>query len=110
MFQTNSLLEYWNSVVERCGVILEDGSIIELPNSAENQAEDFSFPRSYFEKYPTTVATWHTHPTGNPNLSVNDYKSFLTLPDLFHYVVGDGIVWAFYVRENKVFLYEDGGV
>lgn len=110
MFELTTLHEYWNPLTERCGLILRDETILEIPNKHENPANGFSFPRSYFDQNPGALATWHTHPTGNPNLSYEDYKIFLSQPKLFHYIVGDGIVWGFYVRNNKVFLYEDAGV
>lgn len=107
MFEPNFLLDYWNSLVERCGVILEDGKIVELVNSHQAPDQGFAFPPSTFEENPTAVATWHTHPDGNPNLSVPDYHSFLTKPTLFHYIAGDGKVWGFYIQEDKVLRYED---
>lgn len=107
MFDSKSLLEYWNSTTERCGVILSSGQILELKNVHETPDNGFSFSSEVFESYSEVVATWHTHPNGHPNLSVEDYKSFLTQPKLFHYIVGSGIVWCFYVQEDRVLLYED---
>lgn len=107
MFDINSLLEYWSPVVERCGLVLESGEIIELPNTAQDQTREFSFPESNFKKYPNAVATWHTHPSTNPNLSVEDYLSFLKNPEVFHYIVGGGKVWGFYVKDKRVLRYED---
>lgn len=104
------LVEYWNPLVERCGLVLKDGSIIELPNTNPNPALHFSFSKDYFGSYSDCVATWHTHPDGNPNLSIADYESFLKYPNLFHYIVGDGIVWGYYIQENRVFLYEDDSI
>ncbi len=108
MFEPNSLLEFWNPLVERCGVILADDSIIEIPNTHSEPSDNFSFSKEQFEKYPNCVATWHTHPSGEANLSVNDYNTFLKNPKFFNYIVGNGIVWGFYVRDNRVYLYEDG--
>jgi len=110
MFDTKSLVEYWNPLVERCGLILADGKILEVPNTHPKPEDHFSIARSYFTEYPDALATWHTHPSGQANLTVEDYRAFLTQPNLFHYIVGDGIVWGFYVKENRVYLYEDDGV
>lgn len=104
------LADYWNSLVERCGLILKDGTIIELVNTHPKPDENFSFSKEEFNKYPTCVATWHTHPRGNSNLTPEDYKAFLNYPEFFHYIVGDGTIWGFYVQEGRVFLYEDGDV
>lgn len=110
MFAPAILCEYWNPLVERCGLVLDDDTVIEIPNTAATPENDFSFPRSYFDHYSGCVATWHTHPKNDPNLSIQDYKVFLTQPNLFHYIATDGIVWGFYVRNNKVFLYEDDSI
>ena len=107
MFNLKQLEEFWNPNVERCGLILDSGEIIEVPNRAADPTQDFSFPLSYFQEHPNTAAVWHTHPNGNPNLSVPDYQTFLKHPSLFHYIVGNGKVWGYYVKENRVFLYEE---
>ncbi len=104
------LADYWNSLVERCGLILKDGSIVELVNTHINPEGNFSFSKEEFDRYPTCIATWHTHPRGNSNLTVEDYEAFLKYPNYFHYIVGDGTVWGFYVREGRVFLYEDDSI
>ena len=39
-----------------------------------------------------TVATWHTHPGETSVLSVGDYDTFTSYPQLDHYIVGkDGV-------------------
>lgn len=106
MFALENLLEYWSPVVERCGIILDSGEIIELPNTHASPTTHFSFDTSYF-KHPNVVASWHTHPSTGPNLSVDDYLAFLGHPEVFHYIVGGGKVWGFYIKDKRVLRYED---
>ena len=107
MFDKQTLLEYWSPVIERCGFVLPSGTIIEVPNTHPNPTTNFAFAESYFKKFDNAIATWHTHPSTGPNLSVEDYRSFLSHPEVFHYIVGDGKVWGFYVKDNRVLRYED---
>lgn len=40
------------------------------------------------------MASWHTHPGGTANLSVEDWETFVQWPEQLHVIVGsDGIRW-----------------
>lgn len=105
----NALLKdlgsYWNPDVERCGVILTDGSILQLPNTSPTPALTFELS---LEGLPDISATWHTHPTTGGNLSTPDYLLFLQHPKLWHYIVGGpNDVRAYYIEDSRVMLHED---
>ena len=95
------LTEFWNPLVERCGVITPNG-VIELQNNHPQPDLGFRISKTDFPE--DTSATWHTHPSGMANLSTPDYCLFLLLPDLDHYIVAENVVWKYYVKDNKVFL------
>ncbi len=71
---------------ERCGVITKLGEIIELPNSS-------TFPNNSYLIYEKDIqgleiiATWHSHPRGPLNLSIDDYNNFAELSELKHLVL-----------------------
>jgi proteasome lid subunit RPN8/RPN11 len=76
---------------ERCGLILDDGSTIEIENVAEDKTD--SYDMNPEEVLPHLEAgrvrgTWHTHPGSDPNLSGDDYLGFLGYPDLEHSIIG----------------------
>lgn len=103
-----SLLDLWSPFLERCGLVLKDGTTVELPNVHEDPQRGFRIAPEEILKYePQTAATWHTHPHTGPNLSLADYRCFLNWPELFHYVVGHGKVWCYYVEQNRVLLHDD---
>lgn len=80
-----------NDLHERCGVVLEDGTILELTNIAEEPAGSFEIdPTELLEQLETgrVKATWHTHIDSGPNLSGADYDGFLAWPELEHFVIG----------------------
>lgn len=77
--------------LERCGLVMKDGTVIELENIAPE-------PEIGFEMNPEAVlpllqtgeveATWHTHPKHDPILSGEDYNFFTAWPDLAHIIIG----------------------
>ena len=76
---------------ERCGVIMDDGNIVEILNINEEPEKGFEMePVAFIELIKTrhVVGTWHTHPDGSPVLSGEDYTTFLAWPDLEHSVIG----------------------
>lgn len=76
---------------ERCGLILKDGTVVELENVAEDPLASFEMaPESVlpFLQSGEAVSTWHTHPHSDPNLSGEDYSCFLAWPDLSHIIIG----------------------
>ncbi len=79
---------------ERCGLILEDGSIVEIDNIHPDPLNGFAMPMELVSARGVH-ATWHTHPRTGPNLSVQDYKAFRELPKLRHYVVALTEIWCY---------------
>lgn len=73
---------------ERCGVVLSDGQIIEVPNSSTYPVNSFVISeRDIAEYLDRLIATWHTHPRGPNNLSIDDYNTFMDLSQLHHIIV-----------------------
>lgn len=96
-----------DAVEERCGLILKDGTVIEVDNVADEPEKGFEIPAEKLIEYEDDLAgTWHTHPGEGKNLSARDYHGFLTWPKLSHYIIGnDGV--AKYVVEDGVVLSAD---
>lgn len=96
-----------NDTQERCGLILKDGSVIELDNIAVDKENGYQISPADIVKYEDTmVGSWHTHPGHDSNLSEKDYVGFLMWPDLTHYIVGiDGV--AKYTIKDGIILNVD---
>lgn len=78
---------------EKCGLVLATGRIVEVSNVAEDPVTGFKMNAVEVlnflqKKRAKPIATWHTHPGGDPNLSEKDYAGFLQWPDWDHYIVG----------------------
>ena len=103
----SKLLEYWVSSIERFGLVLDDGSIVELRNQSQRPDQNAVVAQDDIDAHgDRVVATWHTHLKGNVNLSAADYRMFLGMPQCMHYIVTDTRVRSFVVRNNKVMLHE----
>lgn len=73
---------------ERCGVVLTNGDIIELPNRSSHPNNSFMMQESDTSPYQEQIfATWHTHPRGPNNLSIEDYNTFAELEDIYHLIL-----------------------
>ena len=80
--------------LERGGVILDDGSLVEMTNFSEEENVCALDPLELLSVEDRLVATWHTHPTATAALSGMDWETFAGWPDLHHCIVGtDGIRW-----------------
>lgn len=79
---------------ERCGVILDTGEVLEIPNVHPDPSDAFAMPVEVLTA-SNVVATWHTHPRSGPNLSVADYFAFTSQPRLRHYIVSASGTWSF---------------
>jgi proteasome lid subunit RPN8/RPN11 len=102
-----NLKEYWDPHVERCGVILQDMTVVELSNLSPNPTEGFEMDIEQVLALKP-IATWHTHPKTSANLSAPDYLLYLQHPDLWHYIVGSaGETWCYFVEDGVVLLHED---
>jgi proteasome lid subunit RPN8/RPN11 len=89
--------------LERCGFVLTDGEVVEVNNTHPEPEKGFVIPAASFRKYEDRiVATWHTHPKANANLSQEDYKGFSQWPQLRHYIIGVDGVRAFEVTDGLV--------
>jgi proteasome lid subunit RPN8/RPN11 len=86
---------------ERVWLISRRG-IQELPNLAEDPRNNFRIDVEKLEE-PEILATLHNHPSGNLNLSVNDYYAFQNYPHLLHFIVNkEGQYRAYRVQEGYV--------
>lgn len=68
--------------------------VVELPNICDDPYNGFELSFENQDKLddPNTLGTFHTHPSREANLSVDDYESFLAYPRLTHYIIGsDGV-------------------
>lgn len=92
---------------ERCGLVLKDGSVIELKNIAEEPQHGFEISPEDMVKYEDEIAaSWHTHPDHNSNLSEKDYFGFLMWPQIKHYIVGINGV-SCYIVVDGIIINED---
>lgn len=76
---------------ERCGLLLKDGTIVEITNVAADPEQGYEMDAA--EALPhiksgAIEATWHTHPQTDPTLSEDDRVGFLMWPDLEHAIIG----------------------
>lgn len=73
---------------ERCGIVLNSGEIVELTNSSSYPYNSFTISAQDVQPYQEQIsATWHTHPRGPNNLSIDDYNTFMDLKDLHHLII-----------------------
>lgn len=101
------LAAYWVPSVERCGLILPRNKIVEIKNSFPDPGEGFAMKYEDRKEYEDAmVATWHTHPKTSANLSSLDYRMFLSLPSQTHYIIAQGCIRSFVVRNSKVMNHE----
>lgn len=85
-FDWKGYLKKWD--LERCGFILNNGAVVELPNSHVDPMNAFSISRLDAEEYKGKIAAiWHTHCSDNYNLSMTDYDGFLEHPDFTHFII-----------------------
>lgn len=88
---------------ERCGIVLVDGTAVQLPNVHQNPERGFMIRVEELIKHGDELAgTWHTHPGGTSVLSQDDYQGFRQWPSLTHYIVGADGVRAYRVDNDAV--------
>ncbi len=80
---------------ERGGLLMHDGEIVELANTATDPESGFQpDPFEVIRHLEGAVGTWHTHPGASSNLSVEDAQTFTQWPEFFHAIIGtDGVRW-----------------
>lgn len=99
----NKLLDYYEGDNERVGFILKSGEIVEVENVAEDPTCGFDVrPEDLIKYEDEAVATWHTHPGKDANLSLEDMEAFVSWPDWIHYIVGERDVRAYVVKNGMV--------
>ena len=99
------LQEYWDPVVERCGIIPSNRNVIEVVNQSKNPEYTFAF---LFEDLDNdSLATWHSHPTTTANLSIDDLRFFQSWPEKIHFIVGIDEVRCYQVQDGIVFCVDD---
>lgn len=100
-----SFKNFWHPVLEKCGLILKDGTVIPVDNTHPYPETGFIIPEDVIQKHSMDIAIlWHSHPSNNSNLSVEDYKSFLTYPEYIHRIYGYDEMTDYYVRNNVVYV------
>jgi proteasome lid subunit RPN8/RPN11 len=102
------LLDKLTGAKERVGFILRSGEIVECKNICPDPENGFEISGKDILAYDNddTVASWHTHPDKDANLSVEDHKTFLLWPHLVHYIVGTDGVRGYAVKSGKVVAHE----
>lgn len=86
---------------ERAGFILNDNMIVECKNHCLNPNDGFEISGNDLIQYETSmIATWHTHPGGNADLSPADFIAFRNWPMLKHYVIGKDCTRCYEVRSG----------
>lgn len=94
--------KYSDTGDERGGYITSTGLIVECENINPNKEENFSLSCDDLEKLENddVIATFHTHPGKSPNLSKDDYNSFLNWENLLHFIVGKDKINCYKVTER----------
>lgn len=97
---------FYHPDYERCGVILNTGKVIELKNVSNNPQMEFAIADLDLQIYLSQViAFWHSHNEhtgGSPNLSVEDYTTFLKYPQHLHIIFCYDKYIIFAVKNNLV--------
>ena len=99
------LLKYYDENVERVGFILPRNKIVEVENTSSNPERGFDVSDADILKYgDVAVATWHTHPNADNNLSAVDMETFLLWDSIPHYIVGNNGVRKYVVENGEVLI------
>lgn len=89
--------------LERCGLILVDGTAVQVDNIHPQPERGFMMPAQVLIKHGDELAgTWHTHPGQSAVLSQEDYAGFSQWPQLTHYIVGTDGVRAYSVVDGII--------
>lgn len=100
---SNELLAKLADGPERGGLVLLDGTIVELTNTAADPNEGFQPASTELVAYiDNAAATWHTHPGETANLSVEDWETFILWPNLQHLIIGTDGVRQYGVKNGAV--------
>jgi len=99
-----NLASFWNPNVERCGYITKNLEVVELNNESLNP--DNHFQMVLPENTNNISHLWHTHPKGSANLSIDDYKAFVKLPQYKHLIISKDEIREYYVINGVVYQTE----
>ena len=94
----------WNPVEELCGYISETGALEQLPNTAVDPKKGFSFDITLVPE--NALGLWHSHPSNDANLSVEDYINFLQFPEYIHRIYTKETYAEYYIRNGVVYRQE----
>jgi len=94
----------WHPDVERCGVINLEHQVLEVTNHSDTPERTFTF---VIEDIEGNVATWHSHPSGSANLSIDDYRFFQSWPNQMHFIICQSEVRCYIVSNGLVHLIDE---
>lgn len=93
---------------ERCGLLLEDGEIIETKNVHPEPDKGFEIdPKVILERLGDITGTWHTHPNKDSILSEDDIICYRAWPDLDHFILGRDGIRKYVVNDRGVVIVAD---
>jgi proteasome lid subunit RPN8/RPN11 len=99
------LLKLHNNEVERCGFIMPRNRIVECENISEHPERGFDVSDEEVLKYgDKAIATWHTHPNADNNLSTLDMENFLQWDTIDHYIIGNNGVRKYIIKDGDVLV------
>lgn len=88
--------------LERCGIIRASGEIIECPNASSSPQNSYFIMQKDLEGITDIIGTWHSHPRGPLNLSIDDYNNFAELHEYQHIIVTPRFVALYAMQEDFV--------
>lgn len=93
---------------EKGGYITKDLVIHEVDNIHPKKNNNFMFSCEDLEKLDRddVIATFHTHPQKNSNLSKEDYDAFVNWEKLLHFIVGQDKITCYKVSEKGTVVIE----
>lgn len=94
----------WHPILEKCGVILKTGEIVELINESFEPDQSFKISQEAVDNIglDNIETFWHSHPSNNSNLSLEDYFTFIKYPDHKHRIYVNDHFVDYYVRNGLV--------
>ncbi len=91
----------FNTEHEEAGFILTSGEIVTVSGTATESS--IAMNSVEILKYiDDAQATWHTHLVTSANLSMEDYESFVSNPDLKHFIIAADEVRGYEVVDGHV--------
>jgi proteasome lid subunit RPN8/RPN11 len=91
------------AIKERCGLVLADGSILDVENKHPRPEVGVLFPaRELVDHEHELAATWHTHPSTPSRLSQEDYIGFLQWPHIKHYIIANDGVRCYRIEDGLI--------